>query len=98
MLHVASSSVFLRPEEEERSKHPEDQVREESECRETLRPADANVVLKQVGCIMVDDCTERGFVTVTLSHSLHPLSAAGPMGGFHRRCRGGMTRSSRTDL
>ena len=29
----STSSIFLGPEEEERSEHPEDQVREESECR-----------------------------------------------------------------
>ena len=31
---MLTSSVLLRPEQEERSEHPEDQIREESECRE----------------------------------------------------------------
>ena len=32
--YILTSPVLLRPEDEERSEHPEDQIREESECRE----------------------------------------------------------------
>lgn len=94
---LALLSIFLGPEEEERSEHSEDQIREESECREVLRSSNVKVVLKRKGLVMVDDCSERAFATMKPFHSLHSLSPAGPMGGFHRYCRADMTTSSRMD-